>query len=126
MNNLPALIALLKALQNAKEGSRELDERCLRAVGKLSTVSNEQWHDDEDVSHVSKIRCFNKAQPTRSVDDALDCMVPETAPLYADIHNNNARVCLWGRYHGEADGEHALARALCAARIEQLIGESDD
>ncbi len=116
--NKTELIALRDALQEAKEGSRELSDDCLRAI-KYSFHSIE----------------YNRCNPTRSVDDALDCMVSEgfEGLLYENNHYARASlidsqalsdaIVVW-----PTDGAVAinLPLAICTARIKQLIGECDD
>ena len=143
--NKPDLIALLEDLQTAKEGSRKLSNDCLFALG--YTVTDKYSKDKRPCDFVTPngqvIYEYNtQPDPTRSVDDALDCMVPEgwylnnahepknlrdgsVSNAFAVIspHPNNAEGVIIGGWPAQAA---ILPLAICAACIEQLIGECDD
>ena len=145
--NKPDLEALLEDLQNAKEGSRELSNRCLLAVGwtmkKLCSGTAEYWFrwiDPEDTHYKTN------PDPSRNTQDALDCMVPEgwhlenmrtgnlnrakcRACAHVDLvpnQNNNAG---WALDYQLADAPTlclAIVIARVRLRIQQLIGKCDD
>jgi len=146
--NKTELMALLKDLQKAKEGSSELDGRCLMAVelpfGQLETVQIQGqsykrivWYDKNG----NRLKRESQFAPRPSCDtqDALDCMVPEgwyvpnlstTDPC--NIEFREARAYLranWSheqhRFIFEGKGK-TRPLAICIARLKQLIGECDE
>ena len=103
--NKPDLTALIEDLQNAKEGSRELSDRCLRAVGytqerRIASFNVDKYF-DAWLSPEGKY-IGNPPTPARSVDDALDCMVPEGWHL-EEMHTT--------------DPDRALQPHLCSANL---------
>ena len=138
--NKPELEALLEDLQDAKEGSRELSDRVLFSVGWTTKQITPRtgWYRLVWIDHVDTH--YRKApDPTRSVDDALDCMVPEGWYLCDMNAGDHGALALLRRYQtsnddikdlsvtlGHTQTAATLALAICCARIQQLIGECDD
>ena len=131
---LEALQILLEDLQNAKEGSRELSDRCLLAVG---YAEEDLWINTDGPKDP-----VNPPNPSCNAQDALDCMVPEGWHLDdmctydPDVRTpfGQPRATLFpnmNNYQGKRSdlfeaSAPTLSLAICSARIQQLIGECDD
>ena len=131
MSDLATLKTLLEALQNAKEGSRELSDRCLEATNYTRPPI---W---DGMSAADFAAAFGNLypDPTSLVDDALDCMVPEGwyYEVMTNSHFPNSAVKAFlneggiglhrKEYEAIAATEPLARSAVC---IKQLIGECDD
>lgn len=108
---MPDLIADLEA---ASEGSRELSDRCLTAVG---------W-----TYHNKPFWCYpNRPDPTRNLQDTVDVMVPKGAPwsISQSDDRDDKRPCgvvQVARFTGQVFAP-TPALALCIASRKALKGE---
>ncbi len=139
--NKTELIALRDALHEAKEGSRKLSDGCLLATGwtRDTTFGRiPQWSNPDGTHKYNEYHevWHTPGRPdlSRSVDDALNCMVPEgwvvnatiQPKIYAMIKIEKGRGANGSFFYGVAHGKDAASLALCKAAIERLIGECDD
>ena len=125
--NKPALIALLEDLQNAKEGSRGLSNDCLFAVG--FTITDKYSKGKRLCDFVTPnghgiYKRDTQPDPTRSVDDALDCMVPEG--MNWNARGYGGRIYNF-RFHSEGLWEaDTFPLVVCIARIKLELNKCDD
>lgn len=129
------LIDLHDALQEAKEGSPELDETCLRAVGWEQKMVEVTFGSDTLVWFNNKavgVPDRYLPKPSRNTQDALDWMVPDGLEGMIALYDDGSAKVTVGKNLLSDYGFTAtvprkqLARGLCIAAIEQLIGECDD
>ena len=118
-------MTLIERLEAAETGSRELSDECLLAVG---------WQ-KEDVAHQrgiwlapsSWIYGWNRPDPSRNLQDALDWMVPEGAQWSIDAKPGAAIAYVGPTNENEGDAvTPACALSAASLRAHEAMEEKAD
>ena len=140
-------MTLIERLQEASEGSRELSDECLLAVGWRFTAGGPKfWFDPNDNS----IGYSARPSPSENLQDALDWMVPEGWEFTLNVSKKGCVVCLcahwdddtasvfWsnradeserGKFYKRRIGSSltpALALSAASLRAREAMKEKDD